>query len=163
MAAMPAFAASSPAPPPEVKPGAYASVPASASGPPETEVTKSTHIGVQVSNALLGLTVTAASNSPTAPDAVQPLPQSSTAVTAFAVGDATASQGTDNDSAGSDMNNSEGSGSNSQNAKGNTAAQNAANTAKSAAGANAKTETVANFSPLPIIPQWHIRPRTKIA
>ena len=164
VSAVPAVAAGSNAPAPEAKPGASPPAQNTASDPPETEITKSAHIGLQVSNALLGLSMTASSNSPTAPEAVQLPQQSAGAVTISGIDDPQASHGTDNNSAGSDTGDYQGSG-NSQNAPGNAAAHGSANTpgnSGSNAGASAKAETVAEFSPLPVIPQWHIRPRTKI-
>jgi hypothetical protein len=162
IAAVQAFAAGGNEPAPEANKGASPPSPPTASGPPETEITKSTHIGVQVSNALLGLTVTSSSNSATAPDAVQPAPQSTTAMADFAIDDAAQSQPAGNDSAGSGTDDSEAFG-NSHNSAGKSAAQFAASQGSSSAGANGKTDSTAALPPLPVIPQWHIRPRTKIA
>jgi hypothetical protein len=164
VSAVPAVAAGNATPATANKPGESPPVPKTATDPPETEITKSTHIAVQVSNALLGLSMTAASNSPTAPDAVQSPPRSATAMTELAIRDPAASQGTDNHNAGADTSDFQGSG-HSQNAPGNATQQSAASkdgNAGSQAGNGAKAESVTEFSPLPVIPQWHIRPRTKL-
>jgi hypothetical protein len=157
---------------PEAKPGASPPAQVSTSGRPETETAKPTHIGVQVSNALLGLTMTSASNSATAPDVAQPPQQSTTALSALAIGDTTASPSTDNGSDGSDTSDFQGSGG-SQNGADNAATRNTASAAQTATTANgqaaagtktaAAAEAVATLRPLPVLPQWHIRPRTRLS
>jgi hypothetical protein len=155
------FPAESMQPAPEAKTGVSPPEPASSSGPPESDVKKSAHIAVQVSNALLGLTINTVSNSATAPSAVQPASQSATAMTATAVGDAAPSQAAGNDSAGSDMNDFQGSGGGAGSSANNASAQNGAGAAKSQTGSTAQGQSAANFSPLPVIPQWHIQPRMR--
>ncbi len=163
-ATVPPIAAASVAAPSEPKSGVSPAVQASLPDPPENGTPKPAQIGVQISNALLGLSAAGTSNSVTAPDIAPPPAPSPTGYTEFAVNAAVASQAADNESTGYGSGNSPDSSASDSTASQDDASNAAAQSTASAAGSDKKPASAQGhiaFSPLPVIPQWHIRPKMK--
>jgi hypothetical protein len=133
----------------------------------EDQASRPAQIGSQFSGALLRLSVPDTSDSGTAPDT--PLPATSTvmatlaAYTEFALAAPAASQAPGNDAAGSASD--EATDSRERNPAANMGGQstygrNASATASSTRKP-AATQSHMAFTPLPVIPKWHMRPRMR--
>ena len=164
---------------PEVKSGAPPAALAKVPNPSASTASKPAQIGVQVSSALLGLSVTRTANSATAPDTQPPGTISATATlaayTEFAVSAPASSQGADNEAGGSSgseepPDSGEQEAPASQTYAGPGTAQSASTRSTSgtpgAAGSSrgpASAQHHIAYPQVPIIPRWHIMPRARTA
>ncbi len=175
-AAVPAIAAVSIEAPSQPRPGMSPAAQASVPDPPGNGAPKPAAVAIQVSHALLGLSVPDTANSATAPDTGPPptatpivLGMPSTGYTEFAVNAAAASQTAENDSTGDGSGGSTDSSASDSSASQDDAAIMPGQGIASATGTPgsstkpAQTHGHIAFSPLPVIPQWHIRPKMKTA
>jgi hypothetical protein len=133
----------------------------------EDQASRPAQIGSQVSSALLGLSVPDTSGSATAPDT--PPPATATvmatlaAYTEFALAAPAASQAPGNDTTGSAPD--EATDFREQNPAANMGGQSTygrnASAAVSSTRKPAATQSHMAFTPLPVIPKWHMRPRMR--
>ena len=174
-----AKAAASMQPPPEVKPGAPPAALARVPNPSASASSKPAQIGVQVSSALLGLSVTNTANSATAPDTTPPGTVAAAATLAayaeFAVTAPAPSQGADNEAGGSSgseepPDSGEQEAPAAQTFAGSGTAQSVSTRstggmpgAPSSGRGPASAQHHTSYPQVPIIPRWHIMPRARTA